>query len=203
MLKDYLLDVMQQHEHGLYMCELPTGNGKTYDSARAMKEYTDSIGNDTKIIYLTTLNKNLPEDALRAAYGSEELYKRNVLRLRSNFDEVVDKILEIEVPEEMKTDAYLKLCKDVSLYRNAVEKRYADKEYIKELADRITEGDRQLRYEIIMNLRIMILIMTIQILNLLRYMILLKKSCYTLQEKQLCLGYRQLLKLIQLLEIMI
>ena len=52
-------------------------------------------------------------------------------------------------------------------------------------------------------MRIMILIMTIQILNLLRYMILLKKSCYTLQEKQLCLGYRQLLKLIQLLEIMI
>ena len=88
MLKDYLLDVMQQHEHGLYMCELPTGNGKTYDSAWAMKEYADLIGDDTKIIYLTTLNKNLPEDALRAAYGSEELYKRNVLRLRSNFDEV-------------------------------------------------------------------------------------------------------------------
>ena len=55
-MKDYLLDVMQQHEHGLYMCELPTGNGKTYDSARAMKEYADSIGDDTKIIYLTTLN---------------------------------------------------------------------------------------------------------------------------------------------------
>lgn len=93
------------------------------------------------------------EDALRAAYGSEELYKRNVLRLRSNFDEVVEKILEIEVPEEMKTDAYLKLCKDVSLYRNAVEKRYADKEYIKELAGRITEGDRQLRYEITKRLK--------------------------------------------------
>ena len=152
-MKDYLLDVMQQQEHGLYLCELPTGNGKTFDSAQAMKEYADSIGDDTKIIYLTTLNKNLPEDALRAAYGSEELYKRNVLRLRSNFDEVVEKILEIEVPEEMKTDAYLKLCKDVSLYRNAVDKRYADKEYIKELADRITEGDRQLRYEITKRLK--------------------------------------------------
>lgn len=46
------------------------------------------------------------------------------------------------------TYAYFKLCKDVSLYRNAVDKRYSDKEYIKELADRITEGDRQLRYEI-------------------------------------------------------
>ena len=95
-MKDYLLDVMQQHEHGLYMCELPTGNGKTYDSARAMKEYADLIGDDTKIIYLTTLNKNLPEDALRAAYGSEELYKRNVLRLRSNFDEVVEKFLRLK-----------------------------------------------------------------------------------------------------------
>ena len=37
-LKDYLLDVMQQHEHGLYLCELPTGNGKTFESAQAMKE---------------------------------------------------------------------------------------------------------------------------------------------------------------------
>lgn len=144
---------MQQQEHGLYMCELPTGNGKTFDSAQAMKEYADTIVDNTKIIYLTTLNKNLPEEALKAAYGSDELYKRNVLRLRSNFDEVIDKILDIEVPEEMQTEAYLKLCKDVSLYRNAVEKRYADKEYIKELADRITEGDRQLRYEITKRLK--------------------------------------------------
>lgn len=139
---------MQKQEHGLYLCELPTGNGKTFDSAQAMKIFADSVKDNTKIIYLTTLIKNLPEEALMAAYGSEELYKRNVLRLRSNFDEVVEKILEIDVPEEMKTDAYLKLCKDVSLYRNAVDKRYSDKEYIKELADRITEGDKQLRYEI-------------------------------------------------------
>lgn len=147
-MKEYLLDVMQQQEHGLYMCELPTGNGKTFSAAQAMKEYADTITDNTKIIYLTTLNKNLPEEALRAAYGSEELYRKNVLRLRSNFDEVVEKINDIEVPEEMKTDAYVKLCKNVSLYRNAVEKRYADKEYIKDLADRISEEDRQLRYEI-------------------------------------------------------
>ena len=152
-MKDYLLDVMQQHEHGLYMCELPTGNGKTYDSARAMKEYADSIEDGTKIIYITTMNKNLPEDALRDAYGNDELYKRNVLRLRSNFDEVVEKILDIEVPEEIQTEAYLKLRRDVSLYRNAIDKRYADKEYIKELEDRITEGDRQLRYEITKRLK--------------------------------------------------
>ena len=81
-LKDYLLDVMQQHEHSLYMCELPTGNGKTYDSARAMKEYADLIGDDTKIIYLTTLNKNLPEDALRAAYGSEAVSYTHLMKVK-------------------------------------------------------------------------------------------------------------------------
>lgn len=153
MLKDYLLSVMQQKKKGLYMCELPTGNGKTFNSAQAMKEYADSIEDNTKIIYLTTLNKNLPEDALRAAYGSDELYKRSVLRLRSNFDEVVEKILDIEVPEEMQTEVYIKLRKDVSLYRNAIDKRYADKEYIKELEDRITEGDKQLRYKITKRLK--------------------------------------------------
>ena len=152
-MKDYLLNVMQQKKHGLYMCELPTGNGKTFDSARAMKEYADSIEDGTKIIYITTLNKNLPEDALRAAYGNEELYKQSVLRLRSNFDEVVEKLLDNEVPEGMQTEVYLKLRKDVSLYRNAIEKRYADKEYVKELEDRITEGDRQLRYEITKRLK--------------------------------------------------
>lgn len=152
-MKDYLLDVMQQRGHGLYLCELPTGNGKTFDSAQAMKEYADTIEDNTKIIYLTTLNKNLPEEVLRAAYGSDESYKRNVLRLRSNFDEVVEKILDIEVPEEMQTNAYLKLCKDVTLYRNAVDKRYADKEYVKDLAERITDGDRQLRYEIAKRLK--------------------------------------------------
>lgn len=144
---------MQRQEHGLYLCELPTGNGKTFDSAQAMKEYADSIENDTKIIYLTTLNKNLPEDALRTAYGNDELYKRSVLRLRSNFEEVVEKILNIDVPEDMKTDAYIKLCKDVAIYRNAKAQKYADKEYIKELTVRITEGDRQLRYEITKRLK--------------------------------------------------
>ena len=100
-MKGYLLDVMQKDEKGLYLCELPTGNGKTYDTAHAMKEYADSIKDNRKIIYLTTLNKNLPEDALRAAYGSDESYNRNVLRLRSNFDEVVDKIRDVEVPDEI------------------------------------------------------------------------------------------------------
>lgn len=147
-MREYLLDVMERQEHGLYLCELPTGNGKTFEAARAMKEYADTIQNNRKIIYLTTLNKNLPEEALRAAYGDDKTYEKNVLRLRSNFDEVVEKINEIEVPEEMQTDAYTKLRNVVTLYRKAADMGHSDKEYIQELADRINEGDRQLRSEI-------------------------------------------------------
>ena len=152
-MREYLLNVMQQKEHGLYLCELPTGNGKTYEAAQAMKEYAESTKGSTKIIYLTTLNKNLPEDALRAAYGDEAAYKQNVLRLRSNFDEVVEKILDLTVPEEMQSAAYIKLCKDVALYHKAKEEKAADKEYVAELTERIVRGDRQFRYEITKHLR--------------------------------------------------
>ena len=88
---------MKQGKQGLYLCELPTGNGKTYASAQAMKEYAETIEDNRKIIYITTLNKNLPEEALKAAYNDDILYKQNVLRIRSNFDEVVEKINDIAV----------------------------------------------------------------------------------------------------------
>ncbi len=146
-MKDYLFDVMKHGEHGLYLCELPTGNGKTFASTKAMVEYADTV-NNKKIFYLTTLNKNLPEEELMKVYGSETAYKRNVLRLRSNFDEVVEKILEIEVPEKNKTDVYHKLCKDVSIYHKAMDNNYSDKEYVNDLKDRINEGERKFRYEI-------------------------------------------------------
>lgn len=147
-MKEYLLQIMKQQKTGLYLCELPTGSGKTFDSAYAMKKFSDIDGNNRKIIYLTTLNKNLPEEALEKVFGDTHVYKNKVLRIRSNFDEVVEKINDIKVPEEMQTETYIKLCKDVSLYCRAVENKYADKEYIKELTERINKGDRQFRYEI-------------------------------------------------------
>lgn len=143
-MQDYLLNVMRKQEHGLYLCELPTGIGKSYAAAYAMKEYADSIKNNRKIIYLTTLNKNLLEDELKNAYGDEELYKKNVLRIRSNFEEV-NKLPDIQVPEEMRTNTYQRLCKDILTYKD---KKIADKEYIKNLTDRIMDEERQFRYEI-------------------------------------------------------
>lgn len=147
-MKDYLLKTMQNHKPGLYLCELPTGNGKTYNCARAMKEYADQINDDTKIIYLTTLNKNLPEAELKAAYGNEEDYERNVLRIRSNFDEVVEKITEIEIPDAMKSETYKKLINKVVSYKKQLTNKARDKDYVKNLEDSIKDLDYIFRKEI-------------------------------------------------------
>ena len=38
-MKDYILDVMKAGQKGLYLCELPTGYGKTYNAVQAMKAW--------------------------------------------------------------------------------------------------------------------------------------------------------------------
>ena len=75
-MKDYILETMYGAENGLYMCELPTGYGKTYMVVQAMKEYVSDTRNRKKLIYLTTLNKNLPEGELRAAFGDDSVYEQ-------------------------------------------------------------------------------------------------------------------------------
>lgn len=143
-MKDYLLDVMNKSEKGLFLLQLPTGNGKTYNSVQAIKNFSE-IANKRKIIYLTTLNKNLPEEDFKKAFGSEDLYNKNVLRLRSNFDEVVDKILDLDVPEEMQTESYESLCKAVKEYKSALSKKISDKRYINILKDDVNNAERIFR----------------------------------------------------------
>ena len=89
--KQYIDSVLNDNVNGLFLCELPTGYGKTYTITNCMREYAANPNNTRKIIYLTTLNKNLPEEDLKRAYNDEKLYNKEVLRIRSNFDEVVDR----------------------------------------------------------------------------------------------------------------
>ena len=43
MLKQYFLDIMRKECNGLYLCEVPTGIGKSYQAAHAMEEYVKEI----------------------------------------------------------------------------------------------------------------------------------------------------------------
>lgn len=64
-MEQYLREIMSVNENGLYLCELPTGFGKTYTSVKLIAEWVCNHASDRKIIFLTTLNKNLPEEELR------------------------------------------------------------------------------------------------------------------------------------------
>lgn len=63
--KQYIDSVLNDNVNGLFLCELPTGYGKTYTITNCMREYAANPNNTRKIIYLTTLNKNLPEEDLK------------------------------------------------------------------------------------------------------------------------------------------
>ena len=52
--------------NGLLLVDLPTGFGKTYTVAQYISENYDKI--DGKIIFVTQLKKNFPEDDLRKCF---------------------------------------------------------------------------------------------------------------------------------------
>lgn len=147
-MKNYILETMKSNEHGLFLCELPTGYGKTYTVAQIMKAYACDPQNKRKIVYLTTLNKNLPEDELLTAFGEKELYHKAVLRIRSNFDEVIDKLEDVIVPDEFQTDHYEKLLYLVRKYNQTIKNKAVDKEYINDLKKRVNEAEQVFRREL-------------------------------------------------------
>lgn len=133
-MKDYLRSIKDQMNTGLVIQQLPTGYGKTYEIAELIKEIAMDPNEHRKIIFLTTMNKNLPYDLISELYGKDqELFARHVLRIRANLDEVMEKILDMEIPEVFQSTNYENLCKAVSQYKNALKHYRKDKQYVEEL----------------------------------------------------------------------
>lgn len=151
-MEQYLREIMSVNENGLYLCELPTGFGKTFTSVKLIAEWICSHPSDGKIIFLTTLNKNLPEEELHSALG-DALYDKSVLRIRSNFDEVVEKLPALAIPERFQTESYQRLLRRVQRYQRAVLHEAGDREYVMELEKRVREAESGFRSMITEHLR--------------------------------------------------
>lgn len=133
-MKDYLRSIKDQMNTGLVIQQLPTGYGKTYEIAELIKEMAMDPNEHRKIIFLTTMNKNLPYELISELYGKDqELFDRQILRIRANLDEVVEKILDMEIPEVFQSTNYENLCRAVSQYKNALKHYRKDKQYVEEL----------------------------------------------------------------------
>lgn len=148
-MKKYLRSVITNRHMGLVIQQMPTGYGKTYEIADCIRELAMDPDENRKIIYLTTMNKNLPDELISKLYGeNQDLYNRQILRIRANLDEVMEKILDLEIPDEFQSENYEKLCSSVRIYKNAQDNHIKDKQYLEELRKNTDEKERLFRKEL-------------------------------------------------------
>ena len=160
MLKQYFLDIMRKECNGLYLCEVPTGIGKSYQAAHAMEEYVKeireeyakamrqcarTITDERKLIYLTPLRKNVgeEEEELKKAYENEELFEKEVLHIKSNVDNIIENLGKVTIPQDKQPFNYDELKKQVKAYNGE-----PSPEIKKIWEDKVEEEERKFRKEI-------------------------------------------------------
>ena len=92
--------------NGLLLIDSPTGSGKTHS---VMQFICDKVCSDsnTKIFYITSLKKNLPENDLAKMFskiGKKKLFDEKFLYINSNFEQVRDNWSKVtnKIPEHIK-----------------------------------------------------------------------------------------------------
>ena len=109
-------------DNGLFLLDMPTGYGKTYSVLDFIADFYDNpIFADTKIFFITTLKKNLPEENLREHFkkrGKEQEFDKICLRLKANYEGVIDKLTLVanKIPLSIKAkDEYRSLFNSVQI----------------------------------------------------------------------------------------
>lgn len=150
---------MRKGCNGLYLCEVPTGIGKSYQAAHAMEEYVKEIREEyakamrqcartitdgRKLIYLTPLRKNVgeEEEELKKAYENEELFEKEVLHIKSNVDNIIENLGKVTIPQDKQPFNYDELKKQVKAYNGESSPE------IKKIWEDKVEEERKFRKEI-------------------------------------------------------
>ena len=133
--------VKRSEKKGLVEIPLPTGFGKTHAVMQAMSVMADretgSFSDVKRIIFTTTLKKNLPVEKLRDYYKGD--FDKEVLLLKSNVDSLIDFHANgglSKIPEKFKDDAFYKMVKRLDHLKTLQakkEKSSDDFEFIQEL----------------------------------------------------------------------
>ena len=136
----------QESQDGLLLVDPSTGCGKTFESCRAIYDYTHDKNAAKKVYFTTTLLKNLPEDELRRAYlrNKNPNYDKEVFVIKSNEDFVKANLLDVKIPEKYKKGEYEKL---VELVEAVKQKDFAKYPvlYKEEIQKRLTNAERNFR----------------------------------------------------------
>ena len=143
-MKTYLSQVINSNEKGFFIVRQPTGSGKSFSVEEVIKEHLKNKSDTRKIIYLTSLKKNLPKSFVES---------NDVLLLRSNVDQVIDKLAQLYVPEIFKTQAYYNTLRLVEKLNNLKNNKIFDKEYIKSVEKELFDSETAFRHELRIHLK--------------------------------------------------
>ena len=148
--------VKRSKKKGLVEIPLPTGFGKTHAVMQAISMMTEretgAFPGVKKIIFTTTLKKNLPVEKLRKYYKGD--FDKEVLLLKSNVDSLIDFHANgglSKIPEKFKDDAFYKMVKRLDHLKTLQakkEKSSDDFEFIQELKERVNEDEQVFRKHI-------------------------------------------------------
>lgn len=100
-INDYAFEKMENN--GLLLIPLPTGAGKSYTVFEFIHKTLTQTDRKDKIIFVTTLKKNLQLDSLQERFSENEMeiFNSKVLVMKSYLDCVLEKLLSIDVPAPM------------------------------------------------------------------------------------------------------
>ncbi|MFA6824209.1 MAG: hypothetical protein WCR38_01230 [Bacteroidales bacterium] len=112
-------------ENGLCLIDMPTGTGKTYQTRELIKKIIkgEQLNDVELVIYLTPLRKNIDDiyNELRKDFENDlELFDNSVLRIYSNYECVLDNLLNLEnqIPITLKRkESYKQLKNKISVYK--------------------------------------------------------------------------------------
>ena len=109
------------HKTGLFLLDLPTGFGKTYEVVNFIYQHYQSLGR--KIVFITDQKKNLPLEALKKRFeedGRLPEFEHDVIQIDANVDCVIENLLihEEQIPEEIKSDkSFKKLSENIAHFK--------------------------------------------------------------------------------------
>ena len=148
--------VKRSEKKGLVEIPLPTGFGKTHAVMQAMSVMADretgSYSDVKRIIFTTTLKKNLPVEKLRDYYKGD--FDKEVLLLKSNVDSLIDFHANgglSKIPERFKDEGFHKMFKRLErlkVLQARKEKSSDDLDFIQELKERVNEDEQAFRKHI-------------------------------------------------------
>lgn len=132
-MKEIIKQFCLEKEKGLFLLDMPTGFGKTYNVLEFIANNYDSPDFlDKKFFFITTLKKNLPEAELKEKFqvrGRAADFENLFINLKSNTDFIIDNLDRYykEIPESIRRSPETKLLRsNVIMYNRYKENKGED-----------------------------------------------------------------------------